>query len=80
MKRKKLILSILLGAAVGGAAIYLLGTKKGKKELRGLKKTGKVMADTFKTLGKEVARNEKQARKDERNKALKAFVQQALDA
>ena len=80
MKRKKLIVAILIGAAIGGAVIYLLGTKSGKKELEDLKKTGKVMADTFKTFGKEVKRNEKQARKEERNEALKAFVQEALAA
>ncbi len=78
MKRKKLIVSILLGAAVGGVVIYFLGTKKGKKELAELKKTGKVLGDTFKTLGKEVERNEKQARKEDRNKMLKAVVQEAL--
>lgn len=80
MKRKKLIVSILVGAAVAGAAIYLLGTDSGKKELARLKKTGSVVAGTFKTLGKEVSRNVKQARKEERAAALKAYVREALEA
>ena len=80
MKRKTIFLSLLIGVAVGGAAFYLLGTKSGKKEWRRLKKTGEVTADTFKTLGKEVKRNLDQARKEERNRALKAAVREALEA
>jgi hypothetical protein len=80
MKRKKLIISILIGAAVGGATFYFLATKSGKEELKRLKKTGSVTADTFKILGEEVTRNVKQARKEERKKALKAAVQEALTA
>ena len=78
MKRKKLIVSILVGAVIGGAAFYFLGTKQGKKEFSRMKKTGKVTVDTFKTLGKEVARNAKQGRKDERKKELKAVLQETL--
>jgi len=80
MKRKKLIVSILIGVAVGGAAIYLLKTKSGKKELSRLKKEGSITAGIFKTLGEEVARNVKQEQKQERNRALKAVVQEALTA
>jgi gas vesicle protein len=80
MKRKKLVVSILVGAAVAGAAIYFLGTSNGKKEAARLKKTGSAIAGVFKTLGKEVARNVKQARKEERIKALKAFVRDAVAA
>ncbi|HVF98006.1 MAG TPA: hypothetical protein VM871_11820 [Flavisolibacter sp.] len=80
MKRKKLIISILVGAAVAGAAIYLMGTKSGKKELKRLKKTSSVTTGVFKTLGKEVARNLKQTRKEERIKALKAYVREAWAA
>lgn len=78
MKRKKLIASILLGAAVGGVVVYFWGTKSGKKEWARLKKTGSVVADTFKLLGEEVTRNMKQEQKAERNKALKAVVQEAF--
>jgi gas vesicle protein len=78
MKRKKLIISILVGAAVAGAAFYLLGTANGKKELSRLKKTGSATAGTFKTLKKEVARNMKQARREEEVKALKAYMREAL--
>lgn len=80
MKRKKLIISILVGAAVAGTAFYLFGTKSGQKEVGRLKKTGSVTAETFKALGKEVERNLKQERKHERNEALKAFVEEALVA
>jgi len=80
MKRKKLILSILVGAAIGGAAFYFLATKQGKKEFGRMKKTGKVTVDTFKTLGDEVARNVKKGRKDERKKVLKAVLQETLAA
>lgn len=80
MTRKKLIVSIVIGAAVAGAAIYLLGTKSGKKEWNRLKKEGKVTADVFTALGEEVARNVDQARKEERNRELKAIVQEALTA
>lgn len=79
MKRKKLIISILVGAAVAGTALYLIGTKSGKKELARLKKTGSVTAGVFKTLGEEATRNLKQARKQERNRALKAYVQEAWE-
>ena len=80
MKRKKLIVSILVGAAVAGAAFYFLGTKGGKKTWQGLKKTGKVTADTFSTFEKEMARNVKQEEKEEMAGALKAFVREALAA
>lgn len=80
MQRKKLIAFLLIGAAVGGTAVYFLATKSGKKEWKGLKKTGSVTADTFKILGEELNRNVKQARKEERKKALKAAVQEALTA
>ena len=80
MKRKKLIISILVGVAAAGVTIYLMGTRSGKKEATRLKKTSSVAADAFKTLAKEVARNIKQARKEERIKALKAFVQEAIAA
>lgn len=80
MKRKKLIVSILVGAAVAGIVIYFLGTKSGKKEWQGLKKTGKVTSDTFKLLGKEVARNVDQAQKEERNRELKTALRGALAA
>lgn len=78
MKRKKLIVSLLVGAAVGGVVFYYLGTKSGKQEWARMKKTGKVTADTFKILKEEVARNVKQERKAERNRKIKAFVQEAF--
>ena len=78
MKRKKVIVSILIGAAFGTIAVYFLATKSGRKELERLKKTGKVTADVFNTLGEEVARNVDQARKEERKKAFKAAVTEAL--
>ena len=78
MKRKKLIVSLLIATAVGSAAFYFLGTSSGKKELARLKKTGKETADTFKTLGKEVARNVAQERKHEQSQALKAVAGQVL--
>ena len=73
MTRKKLIISILVGAAVTGTAIYLFGTASGKKEWKRLKKTGSVAAGTFTTLGKEIARNRKQEKKETMLKALKAY-------
>lgn len=78
MKQKRLFTFLLIGAAVGSTAIYFLTTKSGKKEWKGLKATGSATADTFKILGEELARNAKQARKEERKKALKAAVQEAL--
>lgn len=80
MKQKKLLVSILIGAAVGGAAFYFLATKSGKEELGRLKKTGKATANVFNALGEEVERNVNQARKEERNRALKAAFQEALTA
>lgn len=80
MKRKKVIVSILVGAAVASAAFYLLGTKSGKKTLKGLKKTGKVTADTFKAFEKEMVRNVRQEEKKQMAGALKTFVQEALAA
>ncbi|HZH65707.1 MAG TPA: hypothetical protein VEY10_12510 [Flavisolibacter sp.] len=80
MKRKKLIISILVGAAVAGATIYLLTTPSGKKELSKLKKTGGLAAGALKTFKKEVERNIKQAQKEERIRMLKAYVQETLVA
>lgn len=80
MKRKKLIISILVGAAVVGAAIYLLATPNGKKELNNLKKTGSLAAGTVKTFKKELERNLKQARREEERKALKAYMLETLVA
>ena len=80
MNRKTILLSLLVGVAVGGAAFYLLGTQSGKIEWKRLMKTGAVTADTFKTLGKEMKRNMDQARKEERSRALKAAVREALEA
>ena len=78
MKWKTLITAILVGAAVGGVAFYLLRTKSGKKEWQRLKKTGKATADAFKTLGEEVARNAAQESKEERANEWKAFVRETL--
>lgn len=79
MKRKKIIISLLVGVAVAGVAFYLLGTKSGQKELKRLKKTGNATAGTFKTLQKEVAKNLKDARKAERIRALKEYLLSTTD-
>lgn len=80
MKRKKVITSILVGVAVVGVAVYLFGTKSGQKEAKRLKKTGSATASVFKTLGKEVARNVKAARREEQTRAMKNYLREALAA
>ena len=68
---------MLVGAVVGGTAIYLFGTDSGKKEFKRLKKTGSATANIFKIVGEEVSRNLKQEWKEERTQALKDFVREA---
>lgn len=79
MSRKKIVVAVLVGAAVAGVAIYFLKTADGKQELKRLKETGKATADTFKALGEEIERNVNQARKEERNRAVKSFVKQVWE-